>query len=60
MGMNLRVKLASDTILELVCPPDDGRYTGDGSVYLETDMFGSGLASINPDDPLTLYPTQKR
>jgi len=52
-------KLTSDTSLELVYPPDDGRYTGGGSVYSETGMAGSALASMDANVPLTLYPTRE-
>lgn len=36
--MGVSSGLTSDASLELVYPPDDGRYTGSGSVYFETDM----------------------
>ena len=49
-------ELTSDTSLELVYPPDDGRYTGGGRLYLETDMVVvSMLTCVCADTSLTLY-----
>jgi hypothetical protein len=52
-------KLTSDMSLELVYPPDDGRYTGGGSVYLETVMIVSTFTCIDIDILLTLYPARE-
>lgn len=56
---NATDKLTSDASLELVYPPDDGRYVGGGSVYLGMVMVESVLASTDADDPLTLYPARE-
>lgn len=52
-------KLTSDTSLELVYPPDDGRYTGGGSVYLEMVIVVSTLGCADTEILLTLYPAQE-
>jgi len=52
-------KLTSDTSLELVYPPDDGRYTGGGSVYLEMVMVVSTLGCADTEILLTLYPARE-
>jgi hypothetical protein len=46
--------------LELVYPPDDGRYTGHGSVYLERDIVESMLTHIGASDLLVLYISLER
>ena len=58
-GTDETYKLTSDTSLELVYPPDDGRYTGGGRVYLEMVMVVSTLSCVDADILLTLYPTQE-
>lgn len=47
--------ITSDTSLELVYPPDDGRYTGGGSVYFETVIIISASFCTDADTLLTLY-----
>ena len=55
-GTDGTYKLTSDTSLELVYPPDDGRYTGGGRVYLEMVMVVSTLSCVDTDICLLYIP----